>query len=358
MTRKIIHVDMDAFYASVEELYNPLLKGKPVAVGGSPEDRGVVCTANYEARKYGVKSAMATKLALKLCPNMILIKPDFRKYSLISEKLISIYKEFTDKIEPLSLDECYLDVTENKKNVKTAVEIANILKQKIKTELHLTASVGVAPNKLLAKIASEMNKPDGLFVIKPHQVERFMKDLRIEKLWGVGKVTARKMIGMNIKTCSDLQKYLLVELVEMFGTFGETLYEFARGIDEREVVFSHEIKSIGSETTLSFDTDDLEFIKAKLLKEIEVVYRRIRKERLKVKTITLKAKYADFKQITRSKTLGYYTDNIKEITGISFNLINKTLIGRKKIRLIGVSLSNILEYDREHYQLDLLLDQH
>ena len=250
MIKKIIHIDMDAFYASVEELYNPGLIGKPVGVGGLPDRRGVICTANYEARKYGVKSAMPSKLALKLCPKLILIVPDFNKYVAVTEKLISFYKEYTDIIEPLSLDECYLDVTENKKEIKTAVEIAGILKNRIKTELHLTASVGVAPNKLLAKIASEVNKPDGLFVIKPHQVESFMKNLGIEKIWGVGKVTAKKMIEMNIRTCADLQKYSKVELSRFFGKFGETLFEFARGIDEREVVTDYEIKSIGSENDI------------------------------------------------------------------------------------------------------------
>jgi DNA polymerase IV len=343
MIRKIIHIDMDAYYASVEMRDNPSLKGKPVAVGGTVDSRGVISTANYEARKYGVRSAIATKTAFRLCPELILIYPDFKKYYSVTNKLISIYKEYTDLVEPLSLDECYLDVTENKKNIKTAVEIAKILKNRIKDELHLTASVGVAPNKLLAKIASEVNKPDGIFVIKPHQVESFVKTLSVNKLWGVGKVTAKKMEELGIKTCFDLEKYSVPELSGMFGAFGETLYDFARGIDDRGVITHYDAKSIGSETTFPYDSDDLTFIKSKLLGEIETVYARVEKKNIKFKTVTLKAKYADFQSITRSKTFSGYRNGKADIIKTCGLLFKKTEIGRKKIRLIGVSVSNFSE---------------
>jgi DNA polymerase IV len=352
MFRKIIHIDMDAYYASVETRDNPALKGKPIAVGGSIESRGVISTANYEARKYGVRSAIATKTAFRLCPALILIYPDFVKYSEGTKKLISIYKEYTDIIEPLSLDECYLDVTENKKNIKTAVEVANILRGRIKKELHLTASVGIAPNKLLAKIASEVNKPDGIFVIKPHQIESFIKTLSVNKLWGVGKVTAKKMQGLGIATCADLQKYSIPDLSGMFGAFGETLYEFARGIDERCVVSDHEIKSIGSETTFPVDSNDLSFIKRKLYGEIETVYERLQKKNIKFKTVTLKAKYADFKSITRSKTFTSYKSEKPVIVKTCDMLFKKTEIGRKKIRLIGLSISNFSENSNSVSQLE------
>lgn len=353
MIKKFIHIDMDAFYASVEQRDNPSLKGKPVVVGGSPESRGVVSAASYEARKYGIKSAMAIKSALHLYPELVIIQPDFKKYISISKELKSIYLEYTDLVEPLSLDECYLDVTKNKKGISTATEIAIELKKRIKKELNLTASVGVAPNKLLAKIASEKNKPDGLFVIKPHQVEKFMKDLDVKNLWGVGKATYNILKEKNIKTCGDLQKLSVVELVDYFGVFGETLYNFARGIDKREIELDQEVKSIGSEVTFPFDTNDLSFIKKNLYEQLEIVVNRLVKYDIKAKTITVKIKYADFKKITRSKTINYHTDNIKEIFRICGLLLKKSEISRKKIRLIGITVRNF-DFHKNRDQLELL----
>ncbi len=352
MIRKIIHIDMDAFYASVEQRDDPGLRGRPVIVGGRPEDRGVVCTASYEARKFGIKSAMATRTALRLCPQVILVEPNFYKYRDISDTLVSFYSEYTDIIEPLSLDECYLDVTENKQNIGTATEIAELLRRRIKSELNLTASVGVAPNKLLAKIASDLNKPDGIFIIKPHQIEGFMKNLDVNRLWGVGKASGRILAGLNIKTCGDLQKYSIRELADLLGIFGETLYYFSRGMDNREVATSCEVKSIGAENTFSHDVGDLKEIKNELLVQVKRVYQRLKEESLKAKTITLKIKYADFRQITRSRTIGYYTDSIEEIYGVCLDLLEKTEIGYKKIRLIGASLANF--NNRDSHQLMLL----
>ena len=353
MGKKFIHIDMDAFYASVEQRDNPSLKGKPVVVGGTPESRGVVSAASYEARKYGIKSAMAIKTALQLYPKLVIIQPDFKKYITISKKLKSIYHEYTDLVEPLSLDECYLDVTENKKGISTATEIAIELKKRIKEDLNLTASVGVAPNKLLAKIASEHNKPDGLFIIKPHQVDDFMKNLDVKNLWGVGKATYKVLQKMNIKTCGDLQKLSVVELVDSFGVFGETLYNFTRGIDNRKIELDQEVKSIGSEITFPFDTNDIPFIKKNLYEQLEVVINRLIKYKIKAKTITVKMTYADFKKITRSKTINYYTDDIKDIFRISGLLLKKSEIGKKKIRLIGISLRNFDLY-KNRDQLELL----
>ena len=231
VTRKIIHIDMDAFYASIEQRDNPGYRGKPVAVGGSPESRGVVAAASYEARRFGVHSAMPAKRALSLCRDLILVPPNFEKYTAVSEELFSYYKDYTDLIEPVSLDECYLDVTQNKKGIETATEIAMLLKERIKKEMNLTASAGVAPNKLLAKIASDMNKPDGIKVIKPHQIDKFMKDLEVKKIWGVGKVTQERLKAMRVITCGDLQRFPADELVKHFGKFGVALYSSARGIE-------------------------------------------------------------------------------------------------------------------------------
>jgi len=353
MMKKFIHIDMDAFFASVEQRDSPALKGKPIIVGGKPENRGVVSAASYEARKYGIRSAMAVKRALQLYPNLIIIQPSFKKYKTVSKQLISIYREYTDLVEPLSLDECYLDVTENKKEISTATEIAVELKKRVKKELNLTASVGVAPNKLLAKIASEVNKPDGLFIIKPHQIDDFMKNLDVKNLWGVGKATYNTLKKMNIKTCGELQKLSIVELVDNFGVFGETLYDFARGIDNREIDLNQEIKSIGSEITFSTDTDDMSFIKKNLYEQLEIVIKRLLLHKIKTKTVTVKIKYADFKRITRSKTIGYFTDNINEIFKVLSILLKKSEIGRKKVRLIGVSVSNF-DLHTNKDQLELL----
>ncbi|MBI4978145.1 MAG: DNA polymerase IV [Spirochaetes bacterium] len=331
---------MDAFYASVEQRDNPSLRGKPVVVGGNPKGRGVVCTASYEARKFGVHSAMAMAVAVKRCPHAVCIKPDFTKYSAISKALIAIYREYTDLVEPLSLDECYLDVTENKKNIGTATAIAKEIRQRIKDELKLTASAGVAPNKFLAKIASDIRKPDGLFVIKPHQVDAFMKTLDIKNIWGVGKVTRERMYGMGLHTCADLQAMSRSELTRRFGKFGLELYSFCRGIDERPVYPTHVRKSVGSETTFPEDSTDIAFIEQKLKDEIVTVAEHLMRKNMTGRTVTLKVKYGDFTTITRRMTLDRYVNSTDDIFAACKKLFPDTEIGKRPVRLIGATVSN------------------
>ncbi len=352
MTRKIIHIDMDAFYAAIEQRDNPHLKGKPIIVGGSPENRGVVSTASYEARRFGIHSAMPTKRAISLCKDLIIIHPNFEKYKTASKSLVTIYREYTDLIEPVSLDECYLDVTENKKAIPTATEIAFTLKERIKKELNLTASAGVAPNKFLAKIASDINKPDGVMVIKPHQVETFIQTLEVKKIWGVGRVTQEKLGNMGVVTCGDLQKYTLDELIQGFGKFGNMLYSFVRGIDKRPVVTHRKVKSVASETTFPVDYLDIDIIKEALLKQTERVSKRLKAKNVKGKTITIKVKYSDFSQITRSQTIDTLTDDLEEIYSTSEKLLDKTEVGKRKVRLIGAAVSN---FEAEEKRSDELL---
>ncbi|MBN2040778.1 MAG: DNA polymerase IV [Spirochaetes bacterium] len=353
MTRKIIHIDMDAFYASIEQRDNPALRGRPVVVGGSPEKRGVVSAASYEARKFGIHSAMPTKRAVALCRNLTVIRPDFIKYKDVSGKLYSFYSEYTDLIEPLALDEAYLDVTKNKKNISTATEIAVRLKEKIRNELSLTASAGVAPNKLIAKIASDWKKPDGLFVVKPHQVQDFVKNLDIRKIWGVGKVTERKLLSMGISKCSDLYIYDKNEITDLFGKLGEVLFYFSRGIDDRPVVSHRKAKSAGAEITFETDYSDMEIIKSALFKQAERVSGKLKMENLAGKTVTLKVKYSDFTQITRSMSVSNSTNNLNEIYLICEKLlIEKTEAGVRRIRLIGLSVGNFDENENSQELFD------
>lgn len=333
---------MDAFYASIEQRDNKALYGRPVIVGGSPDERSVVCTASYEARKYGVKSAMPVKTAARLCPDAVILRPDFRKYQKVSKEMRAIFLEYTDLVEPISLDECYLDVTVNKRNIPYATEIAKEIRSRIKNSLNLTASAGVAPNKLLAKIASDINKPDGLFVVKPGRVDDFVKNLEVGELWGVGKVTNAKLKEMGVKTCSDLQKYSILELVKIFGVFGETLYYYCRGIDESPVYDGGGVKSIGSEITLPMDIDDIDNLVLYLENEINIAYNRLKKYNILCKTIVLKIKYFDFTRISRSKTFSFATDTFNEIHDEAVSLL-KNLNIEKKVRLIGVSFSNFID---------------
>ncbi len=255
-SRKIIHIDMDCFYAAVEIKYQPRLKGKPLAVGGSPDGRGgVLTTANYEARQFGVKSAMTSNQALRLCPDLILVPPDFSKYKAESAKVRQILNRYSLLVEPLSLDEAYLDVTAVTVESGSATRIAQRIRKEIREELHLTASAGVAPNKFLAKIASDLNKPDGIAVIRPQDIERFVHQLPVEKIWGVGKVTAEKLKRKGLLTCGDLRRLSLAALVDEFGSWGSQLYDFSRGIDNRPVVIERERKSLTVEETYGHDLE-------------------------------------------------------------------------------------------------------
>jgi len=339
--RKIIHVDMDAFYASVEQRDYPQYKGKPIAVGGSPQGRGgVVATASYEARKFGVRSAMPSKKALQLCPHIIFVKPRFDVYKKVSQHVREIFRRYTDIIEPLSLDEAYLDVTEDKQNIGSAIDIASLIKNAIKDELHLTASAGVSINKFIAKIASDINKPDGLTFVGPSKVETFVEKLAVEKFYGVGKVTAEKMKTMNLHTGADLKKLSEKELVQHFGKAGKFYYQIVRGVDNRPVEPNQETKSVGAEDTFPHDLTRADEMNFELDKIAATVYRRLTAHQLKGKTVTLKIKYSDFKIITRSKSFAQQFDDYTTIANTAKELLFATEPEESKIRLLGITVSN------------------
>jgi len=352
--RKIIHIDMDAFYASIEQRDSPELKGKPVAVGGAGK-RGVVAAASYEARKFGVFSAQPSSIALRNCPDLIFVKPRFEVYKKVSDQIREIFLEYTDLVEPLSLDEAYLDVTENKKRIKSATIIAKEIKDKIKTTTQLTASAGVSINKFLAKVASDQDKPDGLFVITPAQAEAFIDKLPIEKFHGIGKVTARKMHELGISHGIDLKKLSQEELVNRFGKVGRYYYDIARAIDDRPVNPSRIRKSLGAERTFEDDLWNDKEIIDQTNRIVEILNDRIDRSKASGKTVTLKLKYNDFEVINRSRTVGHFISDPEEIRQISNELLIKELPAKKGIRLIGVSISN-LESDLEQGVKQLTLD--
>lgn len=343
--RKIIHIDMDAFFASVEQRDFPELRGLPVIVGGKPGSRGVVAACSYEARKFGVHSAMPSAQAAKLCNNAIFVPPRFEAYRAASEGIHEVFKLFTDMIEPLSLDEAYLDVTERALEIGSATEIANSIKLKIQQQLNLTASAGVSFNKFLAKIASDMDKPDGLYVIRPEVAEDFVEQLDIRKFFGVGKVTEKKMHGLGIYTGADLKRLSEVELQTEFGQTGAYYYRVARGIDERPVRSHRVRKSIGKETTFEGNVINKAVIWQTLLGIVGRLEGTLEAKQLSANTVTLKVKYSDFELNTRSKTdaLGYISKD--DIAGVLPELLRKTDVGKRPIRLIGVTLANLHSTD-------------
>ena len=338
MLRKILHIDMDAFYASVEQRDNPAYRGKAIAVGYGGK-RGVVATASYEARKYGVHSAMPSVTAKRKCPHIIFVMPRFEVYKSVSAQIRQIFLEYTDKVEPLSLDEAFLDVTENHKNMSSATFIAQDIKQKIFEQTGLTASAGVSNCKFLAKIASDYNKPDGLYVITPDKAADFIAQLHIEKFFGVGKVTARKMHELGIHTGADLVKWDEKDLRRAFGKAGSDYYMFARGIDNREVVNDRIRKSLGAEQTFSNDLH----IDTDLWHELEEIAHevaaRAEKRLFAAKTLVLKVKYADFTIVSRSKTMRENIKGYDQILTIGKELLSLIPdIETRKIRLIGLTL--------------------
>ncbi|MDR1742966.1 MAG: DNA polymerase IV [Dysgonamonadaceae bacterium] len=339
--RKIIHIDMDAFYASIEQRDNPAFRGKPVAVGHSGK-RGVVAAASYEARRYGVRSAMASVTALRKCPQLIFVQPRFDVYKSVSRTIMDIFREYTDKVEPLSLDEAFLDVTENHKNMPSATLIAQEIKLRIKEKTNLTASAGVSFNKFLAKIASDYRKPDGLFVVRPQDAEKFIEQLAIDRFFGVGKVTAKRMAELDIKNGFDLKQKSLAELTRHFGKAGEMYYLFARGEDNREVETDHVRKSLGAEETFEDDLFETADLLAALKPIADEVARRAKKRDFSAKTVTLKAKYADFSLASRSKTLNRYIQSAEDLFEIGRELLLplEDEIAAKKIRLLGLTLKN------------------
>ncbi|RWY47343.1 DNA polymerase IV [Mucilaginibacter gilvus] len=339
--RKIIHIDMDAFYASVEQRDNPELRGKPLVVGGLPEGRGgVVATASYEARKFGIHSAMSSKRALQLCPHAIFVRPRFAAYKEASQHIREIFSRYTDLIEPLSLDEAYLDVTQDKLNIGSAIDIAKEIKQAIKEELNLTASAGVSVNKFVAKIASDMQKPDGLTFIGPSSIENFIENLPVEKFYGVGKVTAQKMKKLGLFTGADLKQLSLEQITGHFGKAGAFYYNIVRGIDEREVQPHRETKSMGAEDTFAYDLTTVEEMNAELEKIAKLVNERLLKYQLKGRTLTLKIKYSDFRQITRSQSHPDCFDDMQTIIHTAKNLLLTTDVENSRIRLLGITVSN------------------
>lgn len=345
--RKIIHVDMDAFYASIEQRDNPEYRGRPIAVGGSRE-RGVVAAASYEARQYGVYSAMPSVTARKKCPQLIFVKPRMEVYKKVSLQIHEVFHQYTDLVEPLSLDEAFLDVTKNKKGMEIATEIAREMKVAIKEHTGLTASAGVSYNKFLAKIASDYNKPDGLFVIKPQQAQEFIDRLPVNKFFGVGKVTADKMHKLGIATGKDLKKWSLRDLTRQFGKAGAFFYNISRGIDNRIVNPDRERKSIGAERTYDHDLMGLQEILFKL-KDVEAeMLRRVEKRKQNGRTLTLKVKFEDFEQITRSKSKEHFLSE-QEIHELSVELASAVNYGNKGVRLLGLTLSNFEQPDESEF---------
>ncbi|MGC1472971.1 MAG: DNA polymerase IV [Psychroserpens sp.] len=337
--RKIIHVDMDAFYASVAQLDNPDLIGKAIAVGGGGS-RGVISAASYEARKFGVKSAMSGRLALKLCPELIFVKTDFDRYKDISQKVRAIFYDYTDLVEPLSLDEAYLDVTENKKGNPSASLLAQDIRTRIKAEVGLTASAGISINKFIAKVASDCNKPNGQKTVNPEEVLQFLEDLDIRKFYGVGKVTAEKMYQKGIFTGKDLKSKSLEYLDNHFGKSGTYYYHVVRGIHNSEVKPNRIRKSLAAERTFSENLSSEIFMLEKLNHIAEEVAKRLSKSKVSGKTVTLKIKYSDFSLQTRSKTLPYFISEKAIILETTKDLLYQEKLNNS-VRLLGISLSNL-----------------
>ena len=338
----ILHVDMDAFYASVEELDRPELVGQPVIVGGTPEGRGVVAAANYVVRKFGVHSAMPTSRALRLCPQAIVLPPRMDYYAEVSQQIRGIFDRYTPLVEPLSLDEAFLDVTGSTGLFGPAPEIGGRIKDEIKQELRLVASVGVAPNKFLAKIASDLNKPDGFLVVEPGRVQEFLDPLPVGRLWGVGRVADGVLQRLGIRTIGQLRAQPVELLHQRFGKSGDHLWELARGVDDRPVVPDREARSISHETTFATDVDDMEVLRTWLLELTEQVGRRLRRHQLRGRTVQLKIRFADFSTITRAQTLPQATNVTVELWRAADELLTQRLPNRRlEIRLLGMGVSGL-----------------
>ena len=344
--RKIIHIDMDAFYASVEQRDRPEYRGRPIAVGYDGP-RGVVATASYEARPYGVHSALSSVLAKRLCPELIFVPARFDVYKAVSRQIRAIFGEYTELVEPLSLDEAFLDVS----HVRSATLVAREIKARILAETGLTASAGISVNKMLAKIASDYRKPDGLFTIPPERIEEFVAGLPVERFFGIGEVTAEKMHRLGIRTGADLRLWNEAALVQQFGKAGHSYYGYARGIDEREVTPNRVRKSLGAETTFAEDTDDRERLRLELSAVREEVWNRVMRHEFRGKTVVLKLKFDNFRQITRSKTLFTPVDSAETLRRVSEELLAAADFHGRKIRLIGLTVGNSPEACPECVQL-------
>ena len=354
----ILHIDMDAFYASVEERDNPSLVGKPVIVGGSAEGRGVVAAANYEVRKFGVHSAMPAARAKRLCPHAIVIPPRIDYYASVSRQIRDIFEQFTPLVEPLSIDEAFLDATDSESIFGPSAEIGRRIKQRIRSELQLIASVGVAPNKFVAKIASDLQKPDGFVVVEPSEVQSFLDPLPVGRLWGVGKVTGRVLERLAILTIGQLRQMPVETLNDLFGSSGEHYWQLAHGIDDRQVVPDREAKSISNETTFAEDIADMDVLRAWLVELVEQVARRLRHHDIKGGIVELNVRFADFQTITRSQTLAVPTNITQELLAAGVELLTQRLPARHlPVRLLGFGVHKFDDSGRFQQQLFDQLDR-
>ncbi|MDF1663298.1 MAG: DNA polymerase IV [Planctomycetota bacterium] len=339
--RKIVHVDMDAFYASVEQLDQASLRGKPVIVGGLPKSRGVVCAASYEARAFGVHSAMPSSQAFRLCPHAVFIRPNFQRYKELSSQIQTIFRNYTSLVEPLSLDEAYLDVTENNLGLSSATKVAQAIREEILQNTGLTASAGVAPNKFLAKIASDMDKPDGLFVISPKRIQEVLSQLPVRRIPGIGPVSEQRCLKKGIRIATDFLRHSPEQLEAWFGSAGPRYLSFAKGIDKRPVRPSRTRKSISVEDTFGEDISSLSQALSMLDKLSKKLEERLQRSKSSGYTLTLKVKYADFEQITRSRTVDWPILAHSDLMELSKELIGSTDIGQRPIRLLGLGLSQL-----------------
>src|SRR5436190_4645115 len=351
--RRILHVDMDAFYASVEQRDKPELRGKPLAVGGQPTRRGVVAAASYEARAFGVYSAMPMATAVRMCPSLVIVPPDFARYQAASNAVFSIFREVTALVEPLSLDEAYLDVTENAWGEAFGTVVARRLKERIRADTGLTASAGVAPNKFLAKIASGWKKPDGLTVISPERVEPFLQQLPVDALWGVGPVTAKKLRARGIERLVQVRTADPQVLRETVGSLADSLRQLANGVDNRPVVPHRETKSSGSESTYATDVTDLNTIRDEIAEMATHVIGWLSRKQLFARTVTIKVRYDDFTTITRSHTAAP-TRAEADLIARAVRLVDRTDAGRRPVRLLGVSVHNFCAGNELSDELDRL----
>lgn len=352
--RKIIHIDMDAFYASVEQMDNPALKGKPIAVGGN-ENRGVVSAASYEARKFGVRSALSGVLAKKYCPELIFVRPRFDRYKEISKQIQSIFHEYTDLVEPLSLDEAYLDVTHNKKGNPSATLLANEIRARILSEVGLTASAGISVNKFIAKVASDYNKPNGQKTVSGDEIVPFLENLPIQKFYGVGKVTTEKMFQLGIFTGLDLKNKSLEFLEQHFGKSGSYYYQVVRGIHNSPVQAKRTTKSVAAEHTFDVNLSSEIFMLEQLESISRQIEKRLQKHSISGKTITLKIKYSDFSKQTRSKTMPYYISDKNLIFEIVKELLYQERL-KDSVRLLGIALSNLNTEQKKTVVIQLQFD--
>lgn len=353
--RFILHVDMDAFYASVEVREQPGLVGRPVIVGGSPRGRGVVSAANYEARRFGIHSAMPTARAMRLCPEAVCLPGRMSLYASVSRQIRDIFNRYSPLVEPLSLDEAFLDVTDSQRLFGSAAEIANAIKQAIRNELSLVASVGIAPNKFIAKIASDLDKPDGFVEVMPEEVQAFLDPLPVSRIWGVGKATGKELDRLGISTIAQLRQQSEAVLQDRFGKFGNQLWRLANGMDDRPVISDSEAKSISNETTFDSDISNRDTLRAWLMELTEQVCWRLRQHDLFGRTVQIKLRFADFSTITRSHTLPEATQQTKQVWQAVMALFDKAMQSEsRRLRLVGVGVSGLSdEAQRPQVQTDM-----